>query len=247
MLLLDSLPIRALKGHKPLADHARACAFAALAAAVLTACGGSDSPEPASEEPPVSGTPPGPTPPPPSGGNHAPTIGGTPPASVMQDAQYSFTPIASDADGDSLIFSISNKPDWATFNTGTGWLRGTPGSGHVRTYNNVMISVSDGEASASLGPFSISVVATATGSVTLSWTAPTTRSDGSALTNLAGFKIYWGPAEGDYPNSATVENPGITVYVVEPLTPATWHFVVTALDLQGLESQASNDASKTVL
>jgi hypothetical protein len=91
--------------------------------------------------------------------NSTPVIGGTPPASATVGKSYSFRPTASDADGDTLAFSIANKPAWASFSTSTGRLRGTPGSGRIGTYSNIVISVSDGKVRASLPPFSITVVA----------------------------------------------------------------------------------------
>jgi Putative Ig domain len=182
-------------------------------------------------------------PPPP---NSPPTITGTPPSSVMTDQAYVFTPSANDADDDRFTFAISNRPSWASFNSSTGRLSGTPRAGDVAIYTNIVIRVSDGEATTSLAPFSIQVVATATGSATLSWTAPTTNADGSTLRDLAGFKIYWGTQRGNYPNSATINNPGVAAYVVDELTPATWYFVATALDSSGNESGHSNEASKTI-
>ena len=181
------------------------------------------------------------------GGNRAPTISGTPPGSVVQGTAYAFTPTAADADGNALTFSVANLPTWASFNATTGRLSGTPTSGQVGTYANITISVSDGTASTSLATFSIQVVGTATGSATLTWTPPTTNTDGSALNNLAGYKVYWGTSLGSYVNSATIANPGIATYVVDQLTPAQWYFVVTAYSSTGVESTFSNVASKQVL
>ena len=48
------------------------------------------------------------------------------------------------------------------------------------------------------------------GSATLSWAAPTKNEDGTALTDLAGYKLYWGTTPGSYPNSVTINNPGRT-------------------------------------
>lgn len=90
--------------------------------------------------------------------NHAPTIEGTPPTAILKESSYRFTPNASDADGDTLSFSITNKPSWATFNTATGELSGTPGNDNAGTTSNIVISVSDGTASASLQAFSLEVV-----------------------------------------------------------------------------------------
>ena len=90
--------------------------------------------------------------------NDAPTINGIPPTNVLQDATYSFTPSASDIDfGNTLSFSITNQPTWATFNSVTGALTGTPGNADVGTTTGVVISVSDGALSSSLAAFSITV------------------------------------------------------------------------------------------
>ena len=80
----------------------------------------------------------------------------------------------------------------------------------------------------------------------LSWTAPTHNEDGSALTDLAGFKIYWGTTPGIYTNSERIDNPGITTYTVDGLPPDTYEFVTTSLNAAGIESTYSNPATKTV-
>jgi hypothetical protein len=93
--------------------------------------------------------------------NATPVISGTAATSVNEDSPYSFTPAATDADtGTTFTFSISNKPVWATFNTATGALSGTPGNEHVGTTSGIVISVSDGTATASLPAFAITVVNT---------------------------------------------------------------------------------------
>ena len=178
--------------------------------------------------------------------NSAPTISGTPASSVTEGQQYSFTPTANDADGDALTFSISGQPSWASFDAATGRLSGTPGAGDVGVYTNIVISVSDGEANASLASFSITVNAISLGSAELSWTAPTQNEDGSALEDLAGFKLYWGTTPGNYTESLTIDNPSVTTYVVENLSPGTYEFVATAYNTAGVESKYSGAATKIV-
>jgi hypothetical protein len=178
--------------------------------------------------------------------NRAPTISGTPGTSVMVGTQYTFTPTASDPDGNTLTYSIANAPAWAAFNTATGQLSGTPGVQHIGATSGIVITVSDGTLSASLPAFTLTVQAVATGSATLSWTPPTTNTDGTPLTNLAGYKIYWGPTAGNYPNSVSLTNPGLTSYVVSNLVPGTYFFVATAVNSVGAESVFSAPASKTI-
>jgi hypothetical protein len=178
--------------------------------------------------------------------NAAPQISGSPPAAVIAGSEYRFLPQASDADGDSLSFEISNLPGWAEFEPASGRVLGTPGAGDLGVYGNITITVSDGTDSATLGPFSIGVEAVTLGSATLSWLPPTANTDGTALTDLSGYRIYWGSSPGNYPNSVTVDNPGLSSYVIENLTPGTWEFVTTAINADGVESDFSNAASKTI-
>ena len=178
--------------------------------------------------------------------NRAPSISGSPPTAAREGQSYEFTPAASDADGDDLTFSITNRPAWATFNSASGALKGTPATGTVGTYANITIRVSDGTQSAALPAFSIGVQQASMGSVTLSWQAPTQRTDGSALTDLAGYRIRYGTAPGSYANQVQIANPGITSYVINNLPPGTYYFVATAYDSAGRESEFSGMVSKSV-
>jgi hypothetical protein len=178
--------------------------------------------------------------------NRPPVISGTPATSIVEGQSYSFTPTASDPDGDPLTFSVSNRPSWATFNTATGRLSGTPGAGAVGNYPNIQIRVSDGSLQANLAAFSIEVQQSATGSATVSWTPPTTRTDGSPLTDLAGFRLRYGNSAGNYPNTINIANPGVTTYQVENLAQGTYYFVIAAYDSNDLESSYTNPLSTTI-
>ncbi|MDT3335466.1 Ig-like domain-containing protein, partial [Shewanella sp. SP1S1-7] len=89
--------------------------------------------------------------------NSAPTILGIPATNVAQGAPYSFVPTGADADGNSLLFDITNRPAWASFNTATGELSGTPTNADVGVTTAIVISVSDGVLSASLPAFNLTV------------------------------------------------------------------------------------------
>jgi hypothetical protein len=179
--------------------------------------------------------------------NRAPTITGTPLLSILVGLGYSFQPSASDPDGNTLTFSIQNRPSWATFNTATGRLSGTPGLLDIATVSNIVISVSDGTATASLSPFSLSVLNNATGSATVNWAAPTTNTDGTPLTNLAGFRIVYGRDPLNLDQSMTVNNASATTATVNSLVPGIWYFAIIVLNSEGVESDMSNVALKTVI
>jgi hypothetical protein len=178
--------------------------------------------------------------------NTAPTISGSPPTSIRVGESYSFIPNASDADGDALNFSISNKPAWASFNASTGRLSGTPQAGNAGIDANILISVSDGKDKAALGIFSIAVNQIAMGSATLSWIPPTENADGSALTDLRGYKIYYGKSAANQDQTVKLTNPGLTRYMIENLSPATWYFSMSSFNSEGVESARSATASKTI-
>lgn len=178
--------------------------------------------------------------------NRPPVISGLPATSTVEGQAYSFIPTASDPDGDTLTFAVTNRPSWAAFSTATGRLSGTPGAGTVGNYPNIQIRVSDGALQASLPAFSIEVQQSADGSATLSWTPPTTRIDGSPLTNLAGFRVRYGNSVGNYPNTIAIPNPGVTSYVVENLALGTYYFVIAAYDSTGSESSNTSPLSKTI-
>lgn len=90
-------------------------------------------------------------------------------------------PSASDADtpAQTLTFSITGRPAWASFNTTTGALTGTPSAGQVGLYSNIRISVSDGQASTALPTFSISVTAPPNRAPTISGSPSTSVTVGS--------------------------------------------------------------------
>lgn len=114
-----------------------------------------------------------------------------------------------------------------------------------------------------------SPVGTGSGTATLSWKAPTENADGTSLTGLAGYKVYYGTASGNYnlqpvtlpigSNRLTCtnkddNNDGITdrtectviVGTVEGLISGTYYFAVTTYDTSGNESEFSNEVSKTI-
>lgn len=183
----------------------------------------------------------------PKPGNRPPTVKGTPPAVATVGKAYSFRPTATDPDNQVLSFAISQKPSWAAFSNKTGRLYGTPAAANVGNYTGIRIAVSDGKRSTYLPTFSIAVqAATGIGSATIRWVAPTQNTDGSPLTNLAGYKVHYGTSTTALTRFVQVGNPGITTVEIGGLTPATWYFTVTAYTNTGVESEPSAAVSKTI-
>lgn len=173
------------------------------------------------------------------------SVSGTPQQTVSAGQSYSFTPSVSDAAG-TPTFTIHNAPSWASFNSSTGKLSGTPQAGNAGTYANIVISVNDGRASASLPAFSITVAEAGTGTAEISWTPPTANTNGSTLTNLGGYDIYYGTSATSLTQKVQITNVGVTNYVIGGLTSGTWYFAVSAYTTAGVQSGLSSVVSKTI-
>jgi hypothetical protein len=111
--------------------------------------------------------------------------------------------------------------------------------------------VSDGKGgAASLPAFSIGVTTAppsgGTGSATLSWVPPTRNTNGTTLTNLAGYRINYGTSASSLTRTVTLNNPGLSSYVLDGLAAGTWYFSMKAFTSTGTESAASATQSKTI-
>jgi hypothetical protein len=179
--------------------------------------------------------------------NSAPTISGTPVTAAVVDRPYAFKPTASDVDGDTLTFNIQGKPAWATFDASTGAHYGTPTSADVGTSGSIVIGVSDGKASASLAAFSITVAAAPTQSITLNWTPPTQNVDGTPITDLAGYKVFYGNASRQYVYNISINGGSVTSAVVEGLASGTtWYFSMKSVTSAGAESDYTGEVTRTL-
>ena len=215
------------------------------ASMILTACGNSGSLFP----PSLGGTSKSPST---STGNGAPSISGQPQSTATVNLPYAFKPNAYDPNGDVLVFQVSRLPPWATFNAATGEVSGVPPTGSTGTFGDIRISVTDGEANAALPAFSITVTdsatapATGAGSAMLSWTIPTQNDDGSPLSDLSGFRIYYGMAAGDLSQRLDITNPATTSIEIPGLSSGTWYFAMTSVNNVGLESKRTGTVLKAI-
>lgn len=228
----------------------RIAALISCLSVVMSGCGGGDGDSASASTPSGSDARSVVSPAPGTSSNKAPAISGNAITAVVANSNYSFTPIASDADGDTLVFQIQNKPSWATFDTLSGKLSGTPTLAHTGDYPSITITVNDGKSSAALSAFSISVTAPANTDavepVTLSWSAPTQNEDGTTLSNLAGYTIHYGESRDALDKSIPLNNPGIDRYVLDGLPAGTYYFGIRAFTSSGIQSTMSNVVSRVI-
>jgi hypothetical protein len=201
------------------------------------------------------------------------TISGTPLTTVMATRYYGFQAWATDGTNTAVTYAISNKPKWATFDSKYGHLSGIPAAGDVGKYSNISIWATDGRSSAYLPAFSITVTSNGststsgggttsggttsggttssggtgtTGAATVNWHPPTQNTNGSTITNLAGYVINYGTNSKSLTQQVKVSNPGITSYMIGGLTKGTYYFAVSAYNSAGVVSALSGMGSKTI-
>ena len=85
-----------------------------------------------------------------------------------------------------------------------------------------------------------------TGSLTVDWVAPTTKADGTPLTDLAGFRILIGTTSGSYSQTVTVPSPSTLTYTASGLPANTYYAVAKAYDTSNGESGPSVEVSKVI-
>jgi len=179
-----------------------------------------------------------------------PVVSGKPPATAKVGSAYSFQPTAEDPNGLRVTFGIWDKPAWLSFDSATGRLYGTPTAADVGTYSHIGITASDGYYQGVLPSFSISVSSQGAelppGAVTISWTPPTENTNGSTLTNLAGYHLYYGTSQSNLNRVIDITNPGLATYVVSDLSATTWYFALTSINTAGVESPRSALVSTVV-
>ena len=176
---------------------------------------------------------------------------GTPATTVVAGTPYAFQPTVSQS-ATSVTYTINNRPSWAVFDTSTGELDGTPPLTSVGTTANITIMASNGLSAATIGPFNITVTAApaspppTSAKATLTWVAPTVNTDGTPLTDLAGYHIYYGMNPAQLPLEVILNGAALTTYVVNGLTAGVYYFAVTAFSSQGTESVLSDVVTKTI-
>jgi hypothetical protein len=87
---------------------------------------------------------------------------------------------------------------------------------------------------------------TGAGAATLSWDAPTTTTSGGPLTNLSGYRIYYGVNADDLSQIVQLTGIGVETYVIDNLGQGTWYFAIRAVTSAGAESPLSDVVSKTI-
>ncbi|HLT89972.1 MAG TPA: fibronectin type III domain-containing protein [Woeseiaceae bacterium] len=208
-------------------------------AACSSGSGGAPPADPAS--PPGAG---GSEQPPPTAG---PQVVITSPDAAEIETTDDAMDLSGSASSDAGIVSVEWETDHGESGTATGtetWnIEGVPIALGTTT---ITVTVTDNAGATHSDSLVVRRESEGTGSATLSWEPPTERADGTALTDLAGYRIHYGRMSGVYDYEIDIATPGVTTYVVENLVPGDWYFAMIAYDTQGLESELSNEAHRAI-
>lgn len=168
-------------------------------------------------------------------------------ASVSVAAQPTVTLTAADdvvaSGGSTALNWISENAD--TCSASGGWSGGRSTSG-AETVGPIDAATTFGLSCSGVGGSATTLISVAVnGTVTLSWQAPTENVDGTAISDLAGFRIYFGPMSGSYTDQLDVSSPGTSTQSLT-LPSGSYYFAMTAVDADGNESGYSNEVVRTV-
>ncbi|MGE0623707.1 MAG: hypothetical protein AB7I04_04555 [Pseudomonadales bacterium] len=170
------------------------------------------------------------------------TVTAAPPAPAPTVSLSAASTLVNSGSSTTLSWSSTNATA-CTASGGWSGSRGTSGSastGSIARQTTFSLSCS-GAGGSALAMVSISV----RGTVTLNWVAPTENVDGTPLTDLAGYRVYYGTASRSYTNMRDVT--GRTATSTSFTLPSgDYHVAMTALDGEGNESAYSNEVLKSV-
>ena len=171
---------------------------------------------------------------------------------AVEDAQvgatFDYQPVAQDPESDTLRFTAVNLPTWASLDSTSGRISGTPGSNDAGLYESISITVADATHKVVTAPFSITVnpALEGTGVASLQWETPPSKVSGEPLDDLAGYRILYGRSSSDLDHSVLITDPANTSFQVSSLTPGVWYFAVAAVNSSGLEGPPTTLATKSI-
>jgi len=180
--------------------------------------------------------------------NAPPTIVLAAVADAHVGVTFDYQPVARDPESDTLRFSAANLPAWASLDTTSGRISGTPGPNDAGVYESISITVADATHKVVTAPFSITVNPALEGSgvASLQWETPPSKVSGEPLDDLAGYRILYGRSSSDLDHSVLITDPATTSYHFSTLTSGVWYFAVVAVSSNGLEGPPTTLATKSI-
>ncbi len=120
--------------------------------------------------------------------------------------------------------------------SGCGVGMGAAGSGELSGYDSGEDSGGDSGGNSEVNPVDF---------VKLSWMSPMSNADGSPLTNLGGYMIYYRKTDA-ITQIYSMDVGNVTSATIDNLSPGIWCFAISAYNEANIESDLSNYACKDI-
>lgn len=176
----------------------------------------------------------------------APAPGSTPTPAPVPPPSLAPSPTVSLSAGRTLVDSgQTTSLIWSSTNSTScrasgGW-SGTLGTSGTRTSPALTANTTFTLTCSGTGGSAVAMIAVnVTGVLALNWQAPTENVDGTALVDLAGYRVYYGQFSRNYSGEVPVSNPSATSTSIS-VPAGTYYVAMTALDGDGNESGYSNE------
>jgi Calx-beta domain len=159
-------------------------------------------------------------------------------------ARTIIVPVRNSAQGKSFAIALMSIAGQASF--------GNPSSAVIQVTSSLASTSSSsggspsGSSSGTIASGSSSGTSVGSKTTMLSWSPPNENTNGSALTNLAGYNIYYGTSSGTMTNKISITTVGITNYVIQNMNSGNWYFAMTAVNSSGTESVLSGAIEATL-
>ena len=172
-------------------------------------------------------------------------------AAAPPSVSLSASPSSINSGGTSLLtWTTSNA---ATCTASGGWsgsvaTRGSQSTAALSATTTYTLSCA-GSAGSALQSATVTVTPATTpanGTATLNWEPPTANTDGTPVTPLSGYHVFYGTSASALTQSIAVSGASTTSYEITGLTAGTWYFAIAADATDGTESAQSNLGSKTI-
>jgi len=168
-------------------------------------------------------------------------------AAIPPSVSFGASPTTIPSGATSLLTWTSSNANSCT--ASGGWSGSLPISGSrstaALTTKTTYTITCTGSAGSATESATVSVESSTSGTATLSWSPPTANTNGTPLTPLSGYTIFYGTSATHLTHSIFVSGANTVSYEIKGLTAGTWYFAVAADAKDGTQSAMSALGSKT--
>jgi hypothetical protein len=140
-----------------------------------------------------------------------------------------------------LTWSATNSDECHSFGAWHGFepTQGTATTNGLTATSTFSLACYNASGARSSAKVTVTVAAAANGTVTLGWSPPTLNTDGTPVTPLSGYTVYYGTSADSMTQSLAVAGGSTSSCEITGLAAGTWYFGVAANAANGTSSASS--------